>query len=97
MKQDVLPSNLFAVLSLTDSRDDVRHRSSSSSDLAAKNCPRGLPSMTSALKGGRGGSGKVDNSTDKLCDHVCDRGVWGGGVQKSEIFVDVIDESPLDR
>ena len=28
---------------------------------------RGLPSMTSALKGG-GGSGKVDNSTDKLLD-----------------------------
>ena len=25
---------------------------------------RGLPSMTSALEGGEGGSGKVDNSTD---------------------------------
>ena len=49
--------------------------------------------MTSALKGGRGGSGKVDNSTDKLRDHVCDKG--GGGVQKSKIFVDVIDGSPL--
>ena len=29
---------------------------------------RGLPSMTSALEGGRG-SGRVDKSTDKLRDH----------------------------
>ena len=28
-------------------------------------------------RGGEGGSGKADNSTDKLRDHVCDRG--GGG------------------
>ena len=32
--------------------------------------------MTSALKGG-GGSGKVDNSADKLRDHVCDKGRRG--------------------
>ena len=49
--------------------------------------------MTSALEGGEGGSGKVDNSTDKLRDHVCDKG--GRGVQKSKIFTDVIDGSPL--
>ena len=49
--------------------------------------------MTSALEGGgrEGGSGKVEYSTDKLRDHVCDR---GEGVQKSEIFTDVIDGSP---
>ena len=51
--------------------------------------------MTSALEGGEGGSGKVDNSTDKLRDHVCDKG--GEGVKKSEIFMDVIDGSPLIR
>ena len=34
---------------------------------------RGLPSMTSALEGG-GGSGKVDKSTDKLRDHVFNKG-----------------------
>ena len=50
--------------------------------------------MTSALEGGRGGSGKVDKSTDKLRDHVCDKG-GGEGVKKSEIFMDVIDGSPL--
>ena len=44
---------------------------------------RGLPSMTSALEGGRGGSRKVDKSTDKFCDHVCDK---GGGVQKSPLW-----------
>ena len=33
--------------------------------------------MTSALEGGDGGSGRVDKSTDKLRDHVCDKG--GGG------------------
>ena len=48
--------------------------------------------MTSALEGGRG-SRKGDKSTDKLRDHVCDKG--GGGVKKSEIFMDVIDGSPL--
>ena len=30
--------------------------------------------MTSALEGGEGGSRKVDKSTDKLRDHVCDKG-----------------------
>ena len=58
-----------------------------------KECLRGLPSMTSALEGGKGGSRKVDKSTDKLCDHVCDKG--GKGVKKFEIFMDVIDGSPL--
>ena len=46
--------------------------------------------MTSALEGGKGGS--RDKSTDKLRDHVCDR---GEGVKKFEIFMDVIDGSPL--
>ena len=49
--------------------------------------------MTSALEGGEGGSRKVDKSTDKLRDHVCDKG--GEGIKKSEIFMDVIDGSPL--
>ena len=35
----------------------------------------------------------MDKSTDKLGDHVCDKG--GEGVKKSEIFMDVIDGSPL--
>ena len=48
--------------------------------------------MTSALKGGVC-SGKVDNSTDKLRDHVCDK--MGERVKKSEIFADVIDGSYL--
>ena len=48
--------------------------------------------MTSALEGG--GSRKVDKSTDKLRDHVCDK---GEGVKKFEIFMDVIDGSPLRR
>ena len=52
--------------------------------------------MMSALKRGEGGSGKVDNSNDKLRDHVCDKGE-GEGVQKSEIFMDVIDGSPLRK
>ena len=39
--------------------------------------------MTSALEGGEGGSGKVDKSTDKLRDHVCDK---GGGGQKIRNF-----------
>ena len=52
----------------------------------------GLPSMTFALEGG---SRKVDKSTDKLRDHVCDKG--GKGVKKFEIFMDVIDGSPLNR
>ena len=38
---------------------------------------RGLPSMTSALEGGEGVSRKVDKSTDKLRDHVCDKGGRG--------------------
>ena len=43
--------------------------------LARRECAiRGLPSMTSALEGGKGGSRKVDKSTDKLRDHVCDEG-----------------------
>ena len=35
----------------------------------------------------------MDKSTDKLRDHVCDKG--GEGVKKFEIFIDVIDGSPL--
>ena len=35
----------------------------------------------------------MDKSTDKLRDHVCDKG--GEGVKKSEIFMDVINGSPL--
>ena len=35
----------------------------------------------------------MDKSTDKLRDHVCDKG--GEGVKKSENFMDVIDGSPL--
>ena len=34
----------------------------------------------------------MDKSTDKLRDHVCDK---GEGVKKFEIFMDVIDGSPL--
>ena len=34
----------------------------------------------------------MDKSTDKLRDHVC---VKGEGVKKFEIFMDVIDGSPL--
>ena len=34
----------------------------------------------------------MDKSTDKLRDHVCDK---EGGVKKFEIFMDVIDGSPL--
>ena len=38
----------------------------------------------------------MDNSTDKLRDHVCDnKGGGDEGVNKSEIFTDVIDGSPL--
>ena len=33
----------------------------------------------------------MDNSTDRLRDHVCDK---GEGVQKSDIFADIIDGSP---
>ena len=36
----------------------------------------------------------MDKSTDKLRDHVCDK---GEGVKKFEIFMDVIDGSPLNR
>ena len=53
---------------------------------------RGLPSMTSALKGGRGGIGKVDNSTDKLRDHVCDKG--GGGQKNSKFSWTSLMEAP---
>ena len=38
----------------------------------------------------------MDKSTDKLRDHVCDKGGWEG-VKKFEIFMDVIDGSPLRR
>ena len=37
----------------------------------------------------------MDKSTDKLRDHVCDKG--GRGSKKLEIFMDVIDGSPLRR
>ena len=40
--------------------------------------------MMSALKGGgEGGSGKVDNSTDGLRDHLSDK---GGGGSKNQKF-----------
>ena len=48
--------------------------------------------MTSALEGG---SRKVDKSTDKLRDHVCDKG--GGRGSKNSKFSDVIDGSPLTK
>ena len=48
--------------------------------------------MTSALKGGRGGSGKVDNSTDKLRDHVCDKG--GGGSKNPKFSRISLREAP---
>ena len=35
----------------------------------------------------------MDKSTDKLRDHVCDKG-GGEGVKKFEIFMDIIDGSP---
>ena len=40
--------------------------------------------MTSALQRGEGGSRKVDKSTDKLHDHVCDKG--GGRLSKNSKF-----------
>ena len=47
--------------------------------------------MTSALEGGRG-SRKVDKSTDKLRDHVCDKG--GEGVKKSKFSWTSLMEAP---
>ena len=38
----------------------------------------------------------MDKSTDKLRDHVCDKG-GGPKIQKSEIFADVIDGIPLRK
>ena len=48
--------------------------------------------MTSALEGG--GSGKVDNCTDKLRDHVCDKG-GGGGQKNPKISWTSLMEAPL--
>ena len=48
--------------------------------------------MTSTHKEEGEISGKVDNSTDKLRDHLCDK---GEGVQKSKIFADIIDGGPF--
>ena len=53
---------------------------------------RGLPSMTSALEGGEGGSQKVDKSTDKLRDHVCDKG--GRGSKNSKFSWTSLMEAP---
>ena len=47
-------------------------------------------------KGG-GDSGKVDCSSDKLCDHVRQYVTRRLGVQKLEIFMDIIDGSPLNH
>ena len=51
--------------------------------------------MTSALEGGEGGSGKVDNSTDKLRDHVCDKG--GRGSKNPKISWTSLMVAPLDK
>ena len=53
---------------------------------------RGLPSMTSAVGGGEGGSQKVDKSTDKLRDHVCDKG--GRGSKNSKFSWTSLMEAP---
>ena len=47
--------------------------------------------MTSALEGG-GGSRKVDKSTDKLRDHVCDKG--GRGSKNSKFSWTSLMEAP---
>ena len=47
--------------------------------------------MTSALEGGEGVSGKVDKSTDKLRDHVCDK----GGSKNSKFSWTSLMEAPL--
>ena len=51
--------------------------------------------MTSALEGGEGGSGKVDKSTDKLRDHVCDKG--GRGSKNPKISWTSLMVAPLDK
>ena len=48
--------------------------------------------MTSALEGG-GGSRKVDKSTDKLRDHVCDKG--GRGSKNSKFPWTSLMEAPF--
>ena len=47
--------------------------------------------MMSAIKGG-GGSGKVDNSTDKLHDHTCDK---GGASKNPKLLRTSLMEAPL--
>ena len=54
---------------------------------------RGLPYMTSSLEGG-GGPPKADKSELGCVNSVGDR---GEGVIKSELFADVIYESPLTQ
>ena len=53
---------------------------------------RGLPSMTSALEGGRG---VVEKWTRVLISCVIMYVTRGEGVKKFQIFMDVIDGSPL--
>ena len=49
--------------------------------------------MTSALKGrGEGGSGQAENSTDKLRDHLCDK---GGGQKNPKFSRTSLMEAPL--
>ena len=51
--------------------------------------------MTSVLEGGRGVSRKVDKSTDKLRDHVCDKG--GRGPKNSKFSWTSLMEAPLHK
>ena len=51
--------------------------------------------MTSVLEGGGGSSGKVDKSTDKLRDHVCDKG--GRGSKNPKISWTSLMVAPLDK
>ena len=51
--------------------------------------------MTSALEWGEGGSRKVDKSTDKLRDHVCDKG--GRGSINSKFSWTSLMEAPKVR